>query len=181
MRATSSSRGTDRISSNHPSERPRVMPNSAETATSARNCQAGREVTLYLFGTPGQERFWFMWDELAFGALGAVVLADTRRLADCFTAVDYFEHQQTPFIVAANCFDGAKRYRPEEVTGGVTDPDGSAGARETAWSARPIPEMPRGCPAGAPQIPRPPDSMIALASGHRIARVAHQRRERIIR
>jgi signal recognition particle receptor subunit beta len=77
--------------------------------------QAGREVTLYLFGTPGQERFWFMWDELAFGALGAVVLADTRRLADCFTALDYFEHQQTPFIVAANCFDGAKRYRAEDI------------------------------------------------------------------
>jgi uncharacterized protein len=67
-------------------------------------------VVLYLFGTPGQERFWFMWDELAFGALGAVVMADTRRLADCFASVDYFERRGTPFTVAANCFDGARHY-----------------------------------------------------------------------
>jgi hypothetical protein len=73
------------------------------------------DLTLYLFGTPGQERFWFMWDELAFGAVGAVVLADTRRLADCFAAVDYFEHRATPFLVAVNCFDGAPGYRPEDV------------------------------------------------------------------
>jgi uncharacterized protein len=72
-------------------------------------------LTLYLFGTPGQERFWFMWDELAYGAVGAVVLADTRRLADCFAAVDYFEHRETPFLVAVNCFDGAPLYRPEDV------------------------------------------------------------------
>ena len=65
------------------------------------------DLTLYLFGTPGQERFWFMWDDLAYGAVGAVVLADTRRLADCFAAVDYFEHRATPFLVAVNCFDGA--------------------------------------------------------------------------
>src|SRR5487761_898935 len=64
------------------------------------------ELVLYLFGTPGQERFWFMWDELAVGALGAVVLADTRRVADCFPAVDYFERRQIPFIVAVNCFEG---------------------------------------------------------------------------
>jgi signal recognition particle receptor subunit beta len=70
---------------------------------------------LYLFGTPGQDRFWFVWDELALGAVGAVVLADTRRLADCFPSVDYFERRGTPFIVAVNCFDGAPRYRPEEV------------------------------------------------------------------
>jgi signal recognition particle receptor subunit beta len=72
-------------------------------------------VSLYLFGTPGQERFWFMWDELAYGALGAVVLADTRRLDDCFASVDYFEHRETPFIVAANCFDGARRYEPADI------------------------------------------------------------------
>jgi signal recognition particle receptor subunit beta len=70
---------------------------------------------LYLFGTPGQERFWFMWDELAVGALGAVVLADTRRLADCFPAIDYFERREIPFIVALNCFDGARRYAAEDV------------------------------------------------------------------
>src|SRR5580698_9223043 len=68
------------------------------------------DLVLYLFGTPGQERFWFMWDELAYGALGAVVLADTRRLADCFAAVDYFEQHGTPFVVAANHFEGAPRY-----------------------------------------------------------------------
>jgi signal recognition particle receptor subunit beta len=73
------------------------------------------DLTLYLFGTPGQERFWFMWDELAYGAVGAVVLADTRRLADCFAAVDYFEHRATPFLVAVNRFDGAPSYRPEDV------------------------------------------------------------------
>jgi uncharacterized protein len=72
-------------------------------------------LTLYLFGTPGQERFWFMWDELAYGALGAVVVADTRRLADCFASVDYFEQRGTPFVVAVNCFDGAPRYEAEEV------------------------------------------------------------------
>ena len=70
---------------------------------------------LYLFGTPGQERFWFMWDDLSYGALGAVVLADTRRLADCFASVDYFEKHGLPFVVAINCFDGAPRYDPAEV------------------------------------------------------------------
>ncbi len=64
---------------------------------------------LYLFGTPGQERFLFVWDDLAMGALGAVVLADTRRLADCFPAIDYFERARQPFVVALNCFDGAAR------------------------------------------------------------------------
>ncbi len=64
-------------------------------------------LSLYLFGTPGQDRFWFLWDELALGALGAVVLADTRRLEDCFPAVDYFEHRRIPFVVAVNCFTDA--------------------------------------------------------------------------
>jgi uncharacterized protein len=73
------------------------------------------EIVLYLFGTPGQERFWFMWDELSYGATGVVILADTRRLADCFTAVDYFELRQVPFIIAVNAFDGAPRFHPESV------------------------------------------------------------------
>jgi uncharacterized protein len=72
-------------------------------------------LVVYLFGTPGQERFWFMWDELSRGALGAVVLADTRRLADCFPSVDYFEKHHVPFVVAVNCFDGARRYNPQSV------------------------------------------------------------------
>lgn len=73
------------------------------------------DLVLYLFGTPGQERFWFMWDELALGALGAVVLADTRRLADCFPAIDYFERRDIPFIVALNVFEGSRRYSVEDV------------------------------------------------------------------
>ncbi|GAB3968520.1 ATP/GTP-binding protein [Actinoallomurus acanthiterrae] len=72
-------------------------------------------LVLYLFGTPGQDRFWFMWDELALGALGAVVLADTRRLADSFPSIDYFERRRLPFIVGVNCFDGALRYDSEEI------------------------------------------------------------------
>jgi signal recognition particle receptor subunit beta len=67
------------------------------------------DLWVYLFGMPGQQRFWFMWDDLASGTLGAVVLADTRRLADCFPAIDYFERRETPFIVALNCFNG-RRY-----------------------------------------------------------------------
>jgi signal recognition particle receptor subunit beta len=73
------------------------------------------DLVLYLFGTPGQDRFWFLWDELAMGALGAVVLADTRRLADCFPSVDYFERRGTPFVVAVNCFNGEQRHSPERV------------------------------------------------------------------
>jgi uncharacterized protein len=75
----------------------------------------GSQLVLYLFGTPGQERFWFMWDELSYGALGAVILADTRRLDDCFPSVDYFEKHQVPFIVAINCFEDAPPYDPEDV------------------------------------------------------------------
>src|SRR5689334_14705841 len=72
-------------------------------------------LVLYLFGMPGQERFWFMWDELAIGAIGAVVLADTRRVADCFASIDYFESNGTPFIIAVNCFDGAPRFEPDDI------------------------------------------------------------------
>ncbi|MFW5419373.1 ATP/GTP-binding protein [Nocardiopsis sp. CNT-189] len=73
------------------------------------------EVVLYLFGTPGQDRFWFLWDELAEGALGAVVVADTRRLDSCFPAVDFFERRRIPFALAVNRFDGASRYSADEV------------------------------------------------------------------
>jgi signal recognition particle receptor subunit beta len=73
------------------------------------------DIVLYLFGTPGQERFWFMWDELSNGALGAIVMADTRRLQACFEAVDFFENRGIQFLVAVNEFDGAFRYEPEEV------------------------------------------------------------------
>ncbi|GAA4631900.1 ATP/GTP-binding protein [Actinoallomurus vinaceus] len=67
----------------------------------------GDGLVLYVFGTPGQKRFWFMWDELAVGAIGAVVLADTRRLADCFSSIDFFERRGMPFIVGLNRFEGA--------------------------------------------------------------------------
>ena len=73
------------------------------------------QLILYLFGTPGQDRFWFVWDELALGALGAVVLVDTRRLDSSFPSVDYFEKRRIPFVVAANCFDGARRYQAADI------------------------------------------------------------------
>jgi uncharacterized protein len=71
---------------------------------------------LYLFGTPGQDRFWFMWDELSRGALGAVVLVDTRRLDKSFPAVDYFERRGIPFVVAINLFHGQCEYTDAEVS-----------------------------------------------------------------
>ncbi|MET8677983.1 ATP/GTP-binding protein [Streptomyces sp. NPDC004647] len=72
-------------------------------------------VVLYLFGTPGQERFWFMWDDLLNGALGAIVLVDTRRLDRSFAAVDFFENRRLPFVIGANCFDGEQHYTAEEI------------------------------------------------------------------
>ncbi|WP_431924054.1 GTP-binding protein [Micromonospora wenchangensis] len=73
------------------------------------------DLQVYLFGTPGQDRFWFLWDELAFGALGAVVLADTRRLADCFPSIDYFEQRGIPFVVGVNCFEDTRRFGVDAV------------------------------------------------------------------
>ncbi|WP_200300597.1 GTP-binding protein [Streptomyces adelaidensis] len=82
------------------------------------------DLVLYLFGTPGQDRFWFLWDELASGALGAVVLADTRRLEDCFAAIDYFERRSIPFVIGVNCFDEAAQYPAETVRQALDlDPD----------------------------------------------------------
>lgn len=80
------------------------------------------DLVLYLFGTPGQQRFWFMWDDLVRGAIGAVVLADTRRLKDCFPALDYFESCGLPYVVAVNHFDGSERYEPEDVREALTVP-----------------------------------------------------------
>ncbi|NYI06350.1 GTP-binding protein [Allostreptomyces psammosilenae] len=73
------------------------------------------DLVLYLFGTPGQQRFWFMWDDLVRGAIGAVVLADTRRLADCFPAIDYFEGCRLPFVVAVNHFEGSQEHAVDDV------------------------------------------------------------------
>jgi signal recognition particle receptor subunit beta len=72
-------------------------------------------VILYLFGTPGQDRFWFMWDELVRGAIGAVVLVDTRRLADAFPAIDFFESRRLPFVIGLNDFDGLPSHEIEDV------------------------------------------------------------------
>jgi uncharacterized protein len=72
-------------------------------------------LVLYLFGTPGQDRFWFLWDELARGALGAVVIADTRRLESSFAAIDFFEKRGVSFTIAVNCFEGAPIYTTDEV------------------------------------------------------------------
>jgi signal recognition particle receptor subunit beta len=79
-----------------------------------------RQLILYLFGTPGQNRFWFMWDDLVKGAIGAVVLVDTRRVADSFAAVDYFEQAGVPFIVAVNGFDGVFTHAIEDVRDALT-------------------------------------------------------------
>jgi uncharacterized protein len=75
----------------------------------------GEDLILYLFGTPGQTRFWFMWDELIRGALGAVVLVDTRRVTDSFAPIDFFESRNLPYVVGVNCFDGAPQYAASEV------------------------------------------------------------------
>ena len=73
------------------------------------------DLVLYLFGTPGQERFWFMWDDLVRGAIGAVVLTDTRRLADSFSPIDFFEERGLPYVIGLNCFDGKQAHGIDEV------------------------------------------------------------------
>ncbi|SDK46378.1 hypothetical protein SAMN04487819_108145 [Actinopolyspora alba] len=78
------------------------------------------ELILYLFGTPGQHRFWFMWDDLVRGAIGAVVLVDTRRLADAFASIDFFDDRQLPYVVAVNTFDGVLHHRLEDVREALT-------------------------------------------------------------
>ncbi|MEU1616060.1 ATP/GTP-binding protein [Streptomyces sp. NPDC008238] len=82
-----------------------------------------RELVLYLFGTPGQQRFWFMWDDLVRGAIGAVVLADTRRLADAFPALDYFESSGLPYAVAVNRFEGTTAYEEIDVREALAVPE----------------------------------------------------------
>lgn len=82
-----------------------------------------RTLILYLFGTPGQDRFWFMWDELVRGAIGAVVLADTRRLDDCFAAIDYFDQRRLPYLIALNEFPDAPRFASGEVRLALQVPD----------------------------------------------------------
>ncbi|MFD8412801.1 ATP/GTP-binding protein [Streptomyces sp. NPDC059650] len=80
------------------------------------------DLVLYVYGTPGQERFWFMWDDLVRGAIGGIVMADTRRLRDCFPALDYFESCGLPYAVAVNHFEGSQSYEPEDVREALTIP-----------------------------------------------------------
>jgi uncharacterized protein len=83
----------------------------------------GSDLVLYLFGTPGQQRFWFMWNDLAVGALGAVVLVDVRRPRASFAAIDFFERRRIPFVVGVNGFDGLHPYTPEEVRDALALPE----------------------------------------------------------
>jgi signal recognition particle receptor subunit beta len=83
------------------------------------------KLVLYLFGTPGQSRFWFMWDELARGAVGAVILVDLRRVDDCFAAIDYFENRGVPFVVAVNDFPGTAGFDDDTVRDALALPPGS--------------------------------------------------------
>jgi signal recognition particle receptor subunit beta len=78
------------------------------------------DLVLYVFGTPGQHRFWFMWDDLAIGAIGAVVLVDTRRLSDAFPSIDFFENRNLPYVVAINCFDRLLHHQIEDVRHALT-------------------------------------------------------------
>jgi signal recognition particle receptor subunit beta len=94
------------------------------------------QLILYLFGTPGQSRFWFMWDELARGAVGAVVLVDLRRVDDCFPAIDYFEDRRVPFVVAVNAFPGTGRFGDRAVRDAVALPEGCPLVRMDAREPR---------------------------------------------
>ena len=105
---TSASVGVDELS---------VIPNKLATtvAMDFGRLTLASDLVLYVFGTPGQRRFWFMWDDIVQGAIAAVVLVDTRRLADGFSSIDYFESRRIPFLVAVNEFDGARRFTTDEV------------------------------------------------------------------
>ena len=95
------------------------------------------ELILYLFGTPGQHRFWFMWDDLVRGAIGAVVLVDTRRLADSFAAIDFFEDRGLPYVVGINCFDGVLSHRIEDVREAMSIDDASRSSAATPGTGSP--------------------------------------------
>ena len=124
-----------------------------------------QDLILYLFGTPGQDRFWFMWDDLVRGAIGAVVLVDTRRLADCFPAVDYFENSGLPFVIALNGFDGHQPYTPDEVREALQiGPDTPIITTDARHRAR---RQERAHHAGRARADGPP--AVARGCGHRAA------------
>ncbi|WP_019356470.1 GTP-binding protein [Streptomyces sp. AA1529] len=102
-------------------------------------------ITLYLFGTPGQDRFWYMWEDMARGALGAIILTDTRRLDDCFASLDFFERRHVPFIVAVNAFDAAPSYSGSDLREAIGLPRGvpllQLDAREAGSSTHALIEL----------------------------------------
>jgi signal recognition particle receptor subunit beta len=101
-----------------------VPPLSTEQQMTSLSDGVDDALVLYLFGTPGQSRFWFMWDELARGAVGAVVLVDLRRIDDSFAAIDYFENRGLPFVVALNAFPGTNGVDDEAVRDALAVPPG---------------------------------------------------------
>ncbi|WP_370111358.1 ATP/GTP-binding protein [Streptacidiphilus sp. MAP12-33] len=119
---------TEAIMTDAGSDTDELTPGSGKTTTTVAmdfgRLHIAADLVLYLFGAPGQRRFWFMWDDLARGAVGAVVLVDTRQLADAFPAVDYFESSGLPFVVAVNGFDGAPLYADADIRDALSlDPD----------------------------------------------------------
>lgn len=105
---TNASQGLDMLA-------PTPMKSTTTVAMDFGRITLAEDLVLYLFGTPGQRRFWFMWDDLVRGAIGAIILVDVRRLQDSFAAVDYFEARSLPFLVAVNVFDDAPSYPVDEV------------------------------------------------------------------
>ncbi|MBB2894636.1 ATP/GTP-binding protein [Flexivirga oryzae] len=105
---TQLSEGTDHLTST-------PNKNTTTVAMDFGRITLANDLVLYLFGTPGQRRFWFMWDDLVKGAIGAIVLVDTARLGDAFSAIDYFEAKGLPFIVAVNQFDGTRVHSEAEI------------------------------------------------------------------
>ncbi len=105
---TNASRGLDGLAAT-------PMKNTTTVAMDFGRITLADDLVLYLFGTPGQRRFWFMWDDLVRGAIGAIILVDVRRLQDSFAAVDFFEARRMPFLIAVNVFEGSPSYPASEV------------------------------------------------------------------
>ncbi len=114
---TNESQGVDELPSHTPGK------TSTTVAMDFGRITLAEDLVLYLFGTPGQKRFWFMWDDLCVGAIGAIVVVDTERLDEAFSPLDYFESKGIPFIVAVNQFEGTYRYDLAEVRAALALPD----------------------------------------------------------
>ena len=114
---TNESQGVDELAAHTPGK------TSTTVAMDFGRITLAEDLVLYLFGTPGQKRFWFMWDDLCVGAIGAIVVVDTERLDEAFSPLDYFEAKGIPFIVAVNQFEGTHRYDLAEVRGALALPE----------------------------------------------------------